>query len=318
VTAETLPTAAAVRSLLPGDRIERFTRTERWVHWIQAISFLVLLGSGFVLTLPTFASLIGNRELVREIHLTCSFLFVFGPAVVALSADRTSMRSDVRAVDTWDSDDLRWLVPFPILRLFGVATPPQGRFNAGQKLNAIFVVWCTLAFGATGLVMWQNRRFSGDLVSRSMDIHNALAYIALVAFLGHLFLATVYPKTRHALRAITEGWVSTDWAESHHAKWVRSFVPSRPAPKYDAARAVWQTVIGFLACLFAVRVLFFTIGANVTDKVTMRLYDATAWPGAAGIHPQTAVHITDWAGLTYGVACVAAWLALDRLRKLRA
>jgi formate dehydrogenase subunit gamma len=318
VTTETAdlvrPEAIATTDVAIPERIPRFTRTERGVHWVQATSFLLLLTSGFVLALPQFEAAIGHRELLREIHLTGAFFFFFGPAIIALSADRRSMGQDVEAVDTWDADDLRWLIPFPILRAFGVSTPPQGRFNAGQKLNAIFVVWCTLVFTVTGLILWQNRRFSTDLVSRSNDIHTALAYIALAAFLGHLFLATVYPKTRPAFRAIVQGWVRRSWAEHHHLKWVQSFRPPLPAPRHDVLRATLQIILGSAFCLFVVRVYFFDLGANVTDKVTERLYAVTAWPGAATIHPQTGLHVFDWIGSLYALGCLVAWLALDKLR----
>jgi hypothetical protein len=81
-------------------------------------------------------------------------------------------------------------------------------------------------------------------------------------------------------------------------------------------RATIQIVLGAFASLFAARVLFFWIGANVTDKVTGWLYDVTAWPGAASIHPNTGTHVFDWIGLVYCLACLAAWLAADRLRKI--
>lgn len=305
-------------AFLPEEHVPRFTRTERSAHWVQAISFLSLLITGFVLQLPTLESVIGHRELVREIHLSSAFFFFFGPAVVALAGDRRSVALDVESVDTWDRDDLRWLIPFPLLRLFGIRTPAQGRFNAGQKLNAIFVVWSTITFTITGLIIWQNRRFSTDLVDHANSIHTTLAYVALLAFLGHLFLATAYPKTRHAFRAITLGWVRADWAEQHHAKWLREVTaPLRP-PAYDALRTTIQVIVGSFACLFAVRWYFFQIGANVTDKVTARLYDITAWPGEVSIHPQTGVHITDWAGMGYFFLCLAFWIAVDQLRRIPA
>ena len=291
-------------------RILRFTRTERAVHWVQATTFLLLLISGFVLALPQFEATIGHRELLREIHLTSAFFFFFGPAIVALSGDRQSIRRDVHEVDRWDADDVRWLLPVG-------EKPPQGRFNAGQKLNAIFVAWSTVTFTITGLIMWQNRRFDTALVSQANTIHTALAYIALGAFLGHVFLATVYPSTRPALRGIIEGTVRADWAEHHHVKWIRQRLTPEPTPAHDALRTALQIVLGAFACLFAVRVLFFAIGANVTDKVTARLYDVTAWPGAASIHPQTAVNVADWYGIGYGLLCLLAWLAVDRLRRIR-
>ncbi|MGH2441792.1 MAG: cytochrome b/b6 domain-containing protein, partial [Chloroflexota bacterium] len=292
------------------------TRTERAVHWMQASSFLLLLLTGLALQLPSIEAAIGNRELLHEIHLSAAFFFFFGPALIALSGNRQSVSRDVTSVDTWDGDDLRWLVPFPLLRLFGVRTPPQGRFNAGQKLNAIFIVWSTLTFTVTGLIIWQNRRFNTTLVSHANSIHTWLAYIALVAFLGHLYLAVGYPKTRHALRAITQGWVRREWAVEHHAKWVREGAAAYVAPAYDRWRTAAQLILGTFVCLFAVRVLFFDLGANVTDKVTTWLYDATAWPGTASTHPQTAVHIADWRAIIYFVILLIAWMVIDQLRRV--
>jgi formate dehydrogenase subunit gamma len=295
-------------------RVERFTRTERAVHWVQAIGFLLLLITGFVLALPQFEGMIGHRELLREIHLTSAFLFAFGPTIVALSGDRASLGRDVRAVDNWDADDLRWLVPFPILRLFGVRTPPQGRFNAGQKLNAIFVAWSTLTFVVTGFILWQNRRFPLDIVSKSNDVHTLLAYVALAAFLGHLFLATIYPPTRPAFRAITEGTVDEAWAVKHHPKWVAEGLSRRAPSPMDGMRTAIQIVLGSAIVLQASRILFFAIGANTTDRVTGRLYDLTAWPGNASVLPATGVHVMDWSAVGYIILLSLGWVAADRLR----
>jgi formate dehydrogenase subunit gamma len=310
---QTLP-SAAVAADAASPSLTRFTRTERAVHWTQASSFLILLVSGFVLALPTLESIVGHRALLREIHLSAAFFLTFGPLIVAFAGDRRSLGRDVAAVDTWDADDLRWLVPFPLLRAVGVRTPPQGRFNAGQKLNAIFVAWSTLTFVITGLLMWQNRRFPLDVVHQANTIHTSLAYVALAAFLGHLFLATIYPQTRHSFNAMTRGWVRADWAAHHHPKWVESLQPAPPPPAHDGLRAGLQIVLGAATALFGVRVLFFALGANPTDRVTDWLYGLTAWPGTASITPRTGVHLFDWPALVYLLLCVAAWFAVDRMR----
>ncbi|HEX6506338.1 MAG TPA: cytochrome b/b6 domain-containing protein [Chloroflexota bacterium] len=317
VAAPLVVSSPAGEALLQG-RVRRFTRTERGVHWVQAISFLILLLSGFALSWPAIEGAFGHRALLREIHLSAAFFFFFGPAVVALAGDRRSVAQDVDAVDTWDADDLRWLIPFPILRLFGVRTPPQGRFNAGQKLNAIFVVWSVLAFSMTGLILWQNRRFPSDLVSRANTIHTLLAYVALAAFLGHLYLATIDRKTRPSFRAITEGWVRADWAREHHPKWLQTLATPPAAPAYDGLRTGIQIVLGAFVALFASRLLFFALGANTTDWVTDKLYAITAWPGVAGTVPATGVRVADWPALGYLILCGVAWVAADQLRKLPA
>jgi hypothetical protein len=155
------------------------------------------------------------------------------------------------------------------------------------------------------------------VVSQSNTIHTGLAYVALAAFLGHLYLATGHPKTRHSFRAITQGWVRADWAWEHHPKWVQTLAAAPSAPTYDGLRTALQIILGSAAALFATRVFFVALGANTTDKVTSWLYDATAWPGTASTQPQTAVHLLDWPGLGYLLLCVIAWLIVDQMRKLR-
>ena len=48
--------------------VVRFTRTERALHRIHAIAFVVLLASGLCLYLPALAELVGRRGLFKTIH----------------------------------------------------------------------------------------------------------------------------------------------------------------------------------------------------------------------------------------------------------
>jgi formate dehydrogenase subunit gamma len=45
-------------------------------------------------------------------------------------------------------------------------------------------------------------------------------YLSVALLTGHLYLAVIHPRTRHALRGITLGDVREDWAREHHRKWV--------------------------------------------------------------------------------------------------
>ena len=45
-------------------------------------------------------------------------------------------------------------------------------------------------------------------------------FISIAVVLGHLYLALIYPSTRHALRGMTTGSVRRDWAWQHHRKWI--------------------------------------------------------------------------------------------------
>src|SRR5581483_4683756 len=48
--------------------VRRFSRTERTLHWVNALGFFVLLGSGLVLYLPSLAIAVGRRPLIKDIH----------------------------------------------------------------------------------------------------------------------------------------------------------------------------------------------------------------------------------------------------------
>ena len=50
-------------------------------------------------------------------------------------------------------------------------------------------------------------------------LHDGVMYVSLALLVGHLYLALIHPATRHALRGMTLGSVSADWAARHHAKW---------------------------------------------------------------------------------------------------
>ncbi len=55
-------------------RVERFSRTERALHWTHATAFLVLLASGLCLYLPALSELVGRRWLFKDIHREIEFL----------------------------------------------------------------------------------------------------------------------------------------------------------------------------------------------------------------------------------------------------
>ena len=98
---------------------------------------------------------------------------------------------------------------------------PQGRFNAGQKVNAALTAAFAVLFAVSGSLLWLGERDHRFQVGSTILLHDWLTLISLVLLVGHLYLALIYPSTRHALRGMTVGTVRRDWAERHHPKWVR-------------------------------------------------------------------------------------------------
>jgi len=194
-----------------GSRLARFSRTERALHWVHASAFLVLLASGLCLYLPTLAELLGRRPLLKDIHVYTALAWLAALALVLLAGDRRRLLATAREIDRFDADDLAWLR--------GRRTP-QGRFNAGQKINAIVTAALAVLFAITGFFLWYGERDHAFRLQNALVVHDWLMYISFFLLLGHVYLSLVHPSTRHSLSAITRGWVRRDWAERHHRKWV--------------------------------------------------------------------------------------------------
>jgi formate dehydrogenase subunit gamma len=191
--------------------IRRFSRTERSVHWIHASAFFVLLASGLVLYVPALGELVARRPLVKDVHLWTAAAWLVALALVVVLGDRRGLRRTLAELDAFDDDDRRWLRR---------GKAPQGRFNAGQKLNVALTAAFAFLFAVSGLLLWYGERDTRFRFDSTILLHDGLMYLSLVLLVGHLYLALIHPKTRHALRGITRGDVRRDWALEHHRKWV--------------------------------------------------------------------------------------------------
>ena len=206
------------------ERIRRFSRTERALHWVHASAFFVLLGSGLVLYLPSLAELVGRRPLLKAIHVYTAVAWIAALALVVAVGDRRALRRTLRELDVFDADDRAWLRK---------RAAPQGRFNAGQKLNAIVTAAFAVLFAVTGFFLWLGERDTRFRLPNALLVHDWLMLASLALLVGHLYLAVLAPATRHSLNGMTRGWVREDWARRHHAKWAAApaVTPERRASR---------------------------------------------------------------------------------------
>ncbi len=192
--------------------LQRFTRTERAVHWVHATAFFGLLATGLVLYVPRLSILVGRRPLLKNLHVYTAVAWLAALVLVVALGDRRRLRRTMHELDEFDGDDLNWLRRRPA---------PQGRFNPGQKLNAVLTASFALLFAVSGSLLWLGERDHRFQFASTILLHDWLMYLSLALLVGHLYLALIYPATRHSLRGITSGSVRSDWAERHHSKWVR-------------------------------------------------------------------------------------------------
>lgn len=203
------------------DRIRRFSRTERAAHWLLAGTFFVMFGSGACLYVPSLASVV-DRPTAKAWHLYSAIALGVGLVVLAVVGDRSSLARTVRDADRFDRDDIAWLRG-GFRRLFvRSGEPPQGRLNAGQKLNTAITLGLMVVLAITGFLLWEGERDTTYRFAGTVLVHDIATLLILALVCGHLYLALLHPATRHALRGITTGDVDRAWAERHHPKWARA------------------------------------------------------------------------------------------------
>lgn len=180
---------------------------------MHASAFFVLLGSGLVLYVPRLSEAIARRHFVKDVHVYTALAWACAIVLVVALGDRRRLGATLRELDLFDEDDRLWLRRIPTR---------QGRFNAGQKLNAALTAAFALLFAVSGVLLWLGERDTRFRFGSTVVLHDALMWVSIVVVVGHLYLALAYPATRHALRGMTLGDVRRDWALLHHPKWAES------------------------------------------------------------------------------------------------
>src|SRR4051812_29864188 len=140
--------AGAGASADGGATIERFDTVERIAHWVNAALFGIVMLTGSVLYIGQLSVLVGNREIVRTLHVYCGLAIPVAFLIAYSPRWGRALRKDFSRINRWSQDDKRWF------RTFGRdKTVRLGKFNSGQKLNAAFVVSAALVMVGTGSIM---------------------------------------------------------------------------------------------------------------------------------------------------------------------
>ena len=108
-----------------------------------------MLATGLILYLPSLAQLAADRRLWKTIHLGAAIGFWAGLVVMVVGSGAAA--DDRHQIDVFDDDDRA------LAQMGGAAgrpEPPQGRFNAGQKLNTAIIGGLLVVFTISGTLMY--------------------------------------------------------------------------------------------------------------------------------------------------------------------
>jgi formate dehydrogenase subunit gamma len=210
-----------VRTTMPvlpasGRRIERFTGWERTIHWVTAISFLVLAATGLIIM---FGKVVLLPWMGHEFYSTVAYLSKYlhnfvGPLFVLCSI--LLFFTFVRR-NKIDRRDWYWVKQGG--GMLSHKHIPTGFFNAGEKAWFWFgVTLLGLLMSATGLILdFVNFNQSRYILQVANYLHVAGATFYIVASMGHIYMGTV--GTPGAYEAMRHGTVDEEGARAHHEIW---------------------------------------------------------------------------------------------------
>lgn len=267
------PTATAERR-----RVQRFSATERIAHGIHAAAFFALLITGLALYLPGLAGALGSRPALKALHLYVVAGWAVALLVLVALTNRAALSRTIRQLESFDSDDLRWLTG---------RGAPQGRFNAGQKVHSVLQAAFAVLFVVSGVLLLLGETNTRFRLSGTILLHDGLTVIATIMVAGHLYLAMVHPRTRPALPGIIRGTVAEDWARRHHAKWVPSAAANPPRAVGARSTTVSLALLG--SALALAYLTFVVVPHSTRGSASARPGDrqtATAAPQAPDPSPQ--------------------------------
>ena len=190
---------------------------ERFVHWLLAISCLLLCYTGLGMMykeLNFFGVVMGGLHGLVEVHEISGLIFC-----VAL----------ILAIQMWWKEagifvfpeDLDWIMTAGGYLWHVDKVPETGKYNPGQKLFFLTVALCGLMMIVTGFFMWFPGYFPlGAELLRWTYVLHVLGFVVIFAFFFvHLYLGTIgNPGT---VQAMITGWVTRNWLKKQHPKWLK-------------------------------------------------------------------------------------------------
>jgi formate dehydrogenase subunit gamma len=194
----------------PEPPLLRPDRVERTVHWITATLFGLLMLTGAAHYAGPISALVGNREVVRTVHVYSGLLLPVPLLIAVLGRRGARLRTDLGRLNRWSRDDARW---FRRAQRHQVAL---GKFNPGQKLNAALIAGTIVVMLGTGSIMKWFDLFPLDWRTGATFVHDWFALLVWILVLGHIAFAL---RDGDALDSMLGGTVPAAWAKKKAPLW---------------------------------------------------------------------------------------------------
>jgi formate dehydrogenase subunit gamma len=199
------------------DTIERYRFAERLLHWWTALTFILLMLSGFALGYPRasfLAGIFGGGQSMRFLHPWIGVGFTAGVAGMFFA-----WAKDMR----FDATDRMWRRRLRTYARTGHTGLDIGRYNGGQKGYFWFSVIFGLLLFVTGVPLWYPWLLGSGFNQVARLLHHVAFLLMVGGFIIHVQLSAVMlPGT---MTSMASGRVTRAWAAWHHPRWFREQDP---------------------------------------------------------------------------------------------
>jgi formate dehydrogenase subunit gamma len=210
-----------------GVKVPRWDQFTRVLHWVTAITFILLAATGL--------SLFYGRELVIPLtgkdtfaawSVIAKYIHNYGGLVFSVSLTLMLLLLVKHNMPT--GADFKWM-----LKLGGLLSksshPPAGRLNAGEKVWFWLLATVGMAVVISGMLMFLVTDLTRESSQTAMLVHGIASLVIIAVAMGHIYIGSA--GTEGSLEAMTTGEVDLNWARQHHDLWVdelqrRGKVPS--------------------------------------------------------------------------------------------
>src|SRR5450759_2069580 len=215
-----------------GRKILRFNVFERFVHWLTAVTFVILAITGLNITFgrslilpwmgaPAFSEW---SEWAKFSHNYLSFAFTAGLVLMFLIWV-------VRNIPT--HADVEWFKSGG--GMFGGKEPPAHKFNGGEKL----IFWISMfgggAVAVSGYVLLFPFYGTGIASMQLAEImHSVVAVLFVAAMFVHVYMGTI--GVEGAFEAMADGNVDFNWSKDRHRLWYDEEMQPGASPQGHAMR----------------------------------------------------------------------------------
>ena len=150
---------------------------------------------------------------------------------------RTYLRREVLQREVaLDRDDFDWLITraLNLFRRSPQPLPPQGIYNAGQKLFAVLVYLMIPLIMITGIIM-SFHLISTTIVAWAVVVHFVVVGLVVAGLMIHVYMGAVFSEEKPAFFSMITGMVNELYAYRHHSKWWKEMMMRRDTAEAELA-----------------------------------------------------------------------------------